>query len=115
MRALVLAFVAAAGLTAVAATAQTPPGRQITVCLDSSGQRHQAVCQRGTEEGQAYVCTCGEGLTAVSAPACAVGQSPAPEGSASTQAMKTALTTGTLNNVQVGGHPMCIQARHAPG
>ena len=115
MRALVLAFIAAAGLTAVAATAQTPPGRQITLCLDKAGQRHQALCQRGTEIGQNYVCTCDDGLTAVSAPACSVGESPTPDGAAATQAMKAALKTGTLNNVQVNGQRMCVQARHAPG
>ena len=127
MRMFVLALVAAAGLMAVSATAQnsTPArstasgmsraGRQITLCLDSAGVRHQAICQRGTEVGQNYVCTCEDGLTAVSAPACAVGETPAPEGPASSQAMKAALKTGTLNDVQVNGQRMCVQARHAPG
>ena len=126
MRVIVLAFVAVAGLTAASATAQSPAapkpaagmshaGRQITVCLDNAGQRHQAVCQRGTELGQPYVCTCDDGLTAVSAPVCAVGETPPPEGDAASQAMKSALKTGTLNDVQVGGQRMCVQARHAPG
>jgi hypothetical protein len=115
MRVFVLALVAAAGLTAVAATAQNPMGRQVTVCLDSAGHRHQAVCQRGTQSGQGYVCTCTGGLTAVTAPACAPGESPALAGAAASQAMKAALKSGTLNDVKVDGRRLCVQTRHGIG
>lgn len=114
MRATILALVAAAGLTAASATAQNGAGRQVTLCLDSSGQRHAAVCQRGTDVGQSYVCSCSGGLTAVTAPACVAGESPAEASSAASQAMKESLKTGTLNNVRVDGKRLCVQTRHTP-
>ena len=115
MRAALVILVMATGLASATATAQNPPKRTVTICLDPSGQRHQAICQRGTEIGDTYVCGCPDGLTPVTAPACAAGESPAPEGAAASQALKTALGTGTLNNVQVDGRRMCVQTRHVPG
>ena len=124
MRATILALVAAAGLAAVSATAQNKPapsssvpapaGRQVTLCLDSAGERHSSLCQRGTELGDSYVCTCQGGLTAVTAPACVAGESPAEAGSAASLALKESLKTGTLNDVRVNGKRMCVQTRHAP-
>ncbi|HWE46796.1 MAG TPA: hypothetical protein VG407_12290 [Caulobacteraceae bacterium] len=119
MRATILVLVTAFGLTAVAATAQGPAqpqaGRQVTICLDASGQRHQALCQRGTEVGDRYVCHCTGGLTAVTAPACDAGESPPQASAASSAAMKAALTTGTLNKVEVDGRRMCVATRHVAG
>ena len=115
MRTTVLALVAAMGLTAVSATAQGPVGRQVTICLDAQGQRHQALCQRGTQVGDQYVCRCTGGLTAVSAPACAPGEAPPQASAAASAAMKASLKTGTLNDVKVDGHRMCVATRHVAG
>ncbi|HEY3811732.1 MAG TPA: hypothetical protein VGL66_00780 [Caulobacteraceae bacterium] len=119
MRAMILTFVAAAGLVAVSATAQSPgskpAGPQMTVCVDSEGQRHQAICRPGVDVGDATTCSCQEGTTAVTAPVCAAGESPAESSSAASQAMKQSLKTGTLNDVQVGGKRLCIVPRHRGG
>jgi hypothetical protein len=108
MRILLIVLAAAALLPAAQASAK---GRQVLLCLDENGHRHRALCQRGTEVGQDYVCSCQGATTAVTAPACKLGEHP-PEGEAASEALVKSLKTGTLDNVSVNGHRMCAPTRH---
>jgi hypothetical protein len=119
MRTIIMALVTVAALTGVSASAQNktdpakgPAGPTMTVCLDSAGERHSAICSRGTQVGDGVTCSCDEGLTPVAAPVCKAGETPAESSSATSAAMKQSMKTGTLNDVEIGGKRLCVVPRH---
>jgi hypothetical protein len=115
MRAVIFGLLLSALAGAVAAApGPGPVGRQTTICLDADGARHNSLCQRGTDVGDPYVCTCQGATTAVHAPVCAPGEQPPPESDAAAQARRKAVATGSLNGATVGGQRLCVAPRHQP-
>ena len=114
MKLCMLLAVGALALAGAARAADAPKTQ--TICLSSGGQQRPATCH-GYGGGsrlasQDDVCTCPGASQVVTAPTCAPGETPPPEGAAYEQARLKAISHGSLEGANWQGKPMCVAPTH---